>query len=97
MSSSGAAYYNHKWGPSGKELFYLSQDKKLMVADVETKGSTFDVGAVRSLFELKAIGYVYFADVALDGQKFLIGIQARGQKAAPLTLVTNWNSGLKTK
>jgi serine/threonine protein kinase/Tol biopolymer transport system component len=97
VSSNGAAYYNHKWSPSGKELFYLSQDKKLMVADVETSGSTFDLGAVRPLFELKAIGYVYFADVTPDGQRLLIGIQARGQKAPPLTLVTNWNSGLKTK
>ena len=97
MSSSGVAAYNHKWSPSGKELFYLSPDKKLMAADIETNGSAFDVGSVRPLFELKARGFVYFADITSDGREFLIGIEASGQAVPPLTLVTNWDAALKKK
>lgn len=86
-----------KWNRNGKELFYLSNNNKLMAAEIKASGSTFDVGAVRPLFEVKAKGGVSFCDVTADGQKFLIGIQVGGQSVPPLTLVTNWDAELKKK
>jgi hypothetical protein len=68
-----------------------------MAADIEANGSTFDVGAVRPLFEVKAKGLAYFYGVTADGQSFLIGIQVVSQSVPPLTLVTNWNAELKKK
>jgi serine/threonine protein kinase len=88
---------NSKWNRDGKKLFYLSLDKKLMAADVEANGSTFDVGAVRPLFEVKAEGAAYFYGVTADEQRFLMGIQVMSQSVPPLTLVTNWDAGLKKK
>jgi Tol biopolymer transport system component len=86
-----------RWNPNGKELFYLSSGNRLMTAEVKTSGLTFDVGTIRPLFELNAKGYVLFAGVSADGQKFLIGIQAGAQSVPPLTLVTHWDEGLKKK
>jgi hypothetical protein len=88
---------NCEWNRDGKELFYFSLDKKLMVADIDVNGSTFDVGAVRPLFEVKAKGAAYFYGVLADGQRFLMGIQVVSQSIPPLTLVTNWDAGLKKK
>jgi serine/threonine protein kinase len=88
---------NCRWNRDGKELFYFSLDQKLMAADIEANGSTFDVGAVRPLFEVKAKGSVYFYHVTADGQRFLMGIQVVSQSVPPLTLVTNWNAELKKK
>ena len=86
-----------KWNRNGKELFYLSSDNSLMAAEIVADGATFDVGAVRPLFKLKGTRLVNFAAVSADGQKFLIGIQVGAQSVPPLTLVTNWDAGLKKK
>jgi Tol biopolymer transport system component len=86
-----------KWNRNGKELFYLSSDNSLMAAEIMANGATFDVGAVRPLFELKGMGLINFAGISADGQKFLMGIQVRVQSVPPLTLVTNWDAGLKKK
>ena len=68
-----------------------------MAADVKASGSTFDVGAVRQLFEVESKRDASLYDVTHDGQKFLIGIPIGGQSIPPLTLVTNWDAGLKKK
>jgi serine/threonine protein kinase/Tol biopolymer transport system component len=86
-----------QWNRNGKELFYLSSDNSLMAAEIMANGATFDVGAVRPLFELKGKGLVNVAAVSADGQKFLMGIQVAVQSVPPLTLVTNWDAGLKKK
>jgi serine/threonine protein kinase/Tol biopolymer transport system component len=95
VSTNGAFYF--KWNRNGMELFYRSIDNKLMAAEVRASGSTLDVGAVRPLFEMKAQGECYFYDVTADGQKFLMGIPVGGRSAPTLTLVTNWDAGLKKK
>ena len=45
-------------------------DNKLMAADVKANGSTFDVGAVRPLFEVKAKGAVISMMSPLMGRSF---------------------------
>jgi len=98
VSTNGVALDSPpKWNRNGKELFYLSSDNGLMAAEIMVNGATFDVGAVRPLFELKGIGLVNFAAVSADGQKFLLGIQVGAQSVPPLTLITNWDAGLKKK
>jgi eukaryotic-like serine/threonine-protein kinase len=94
--STNGAYYA-KWNRNGKELFYLSGDNKLMAAEIKASGSSFEVGAERTLFEVKTKGDIRFYDVTADGQKLLMGIQVGGQSAPPLTLVTNWDAELKKK
>ena len=92
VSMSGVANGSSpKWNPNGMELFYISSDNKLMAAEVRTGGQTFDVGAVRQLFDVKANGPV-FVGVSADGRKFLLGIQAGAQAVSPLTLITHWDA-----
>ena len=96
VSTNGASFSNiNKWNQNGKELFYQSNDNKLMAAEVKTSGSTFEVGAVQPLFEVKAKGTVVFYDVTADGQKFLMGVRITGESVPMLTLVTNWDAELK--
>ena len=98
VSTSGVASGpSPEWNPNGKELFFVSSGNRLMAAEVKAGGLTFDVGTVRTLFELNAKGSVSFPGVSADGQRFLIGTQAGAQSVPPLTLVTHWDAGLKKK
>lgn len=82
------------WSRSGKEIFFLAGDRKLMAAPCET-GATFSVGAPKALFQTLAryTGDVAY-DVAPDG-RFLVNTLVGAGAAPPITVVTNWESALK--
>jgi Tol biopolymer transport system component len=87
--------FHARWRHDGTEIFY-QYNGRMMAAEVNGKGSSFEVGAVHPLFERRLIttsGYAY--DVSADGQHFLVNALA-GQKASnPVTLVINWGADLK--
>ena len=85
------------WRRDGKELFYLADDNKLMAAEVKASGGSFEVGAVRTLFDAHPylLGAVY--DCTSDGQRFLVNTIAGEERSTPVTLVVNWNMELKRK
>jgi hypothetical protein len=69
-----------------------------MAAAVNGAGSAFEVGAVRPLFDTRALtisntGSMY--DVSPDGQRFLVNTLAEEAAPAPITLVVNWPALLK--
>jgi hypothetical protein len=77
-------------------LFYHAADGRLMVASVTT-GTNFEAGVPVPLFEFRPGGSLitpYYA-VTKDGQRFLLNTIIDTQAAAPLTVITNWGSGLK--
>lgn len=77
------------------ELFYLTIDNKLMAA-ANGDGSAFEVGAVRSSFDMRPGGPARYAyDVSPDGQRFLVNPFREETAAAPITLVVNWPAALK--
>jgi eukaryotic-like serine/threonine-protein kinase len=84
-----------RWRRDGKEILYLSPDNKLMAAEVRASGSSFEIGAVRALFETRPYrsGGATF-DVSADGQRFIIDY-AQEQPSAAITLVVNWTADLK--
>ncbi len=86
-----------RWRRDGTELFYIGPDNKLMVAAVNGRGSGFQVGAVRPLFEARGrTGLRSQYDVSADGQRFLFNVIADQQQSTPpITLVVNWMAGLK--
>jgi len=92
---STAGGYQPRWRRDGKELFYLSPDKKLMSVEVKTV-SGFEPGVPRPLFEtgLAAVGGANLLDVSADGQRFLIVTPTGEQRTLPLTLVLNWTAEL---
>jgi Tol biopolymer transport system component len=90
-----------RWRGDGKELYYIS-DGKMMAVPVKASADTFEIGASRILFEARALagaigsgptGYAY--DVTRDGQRFLVIDHADQGGDQPLTLITNWQAGIR--
>ena len=85
------------WSPDGKELFYRSADR-MMVVSIETEGQTLNAGKPRVLFEGRyssstiSVGYQYY-DVAPDGERFLMMKDA--SQDTHINIVQNWFEELK--
>src|ERR1017187_3844372 len=89
--------WSPQWRRDGKELFYVSLDNKIMAAEVKANASSFDVGAVRPLFETKPYFGLFTGnlfDVTPDGQRFVVPYEAEKPTSA-VTLVANWPVILK--
>jgi Tol biopolymer transport system component len=87
---------NPRWRGDGKEMFYLSDDEKLMAVEIKT-GSTFEAGIPKALFDLSAArttsntGYA----VTADGQRFIFVSQMEETAPSSLAVVVNWTAELK--
>jgi Tol biopolymer transport system component len=85
-----------RWSRDGTELFYLGPDNRLMAARVKTDGTTFDVGNIQPLFQMRSMGFTYRYDVANDGKRFLV-VAGLPQDLLPITILTNWTAELPKK
>jgi serine/threonine protein kinase/Tol biopolymer transport system component len=88
-----------RWRHDGKELFFLSSDRKMMAAAIKTSGG-FESGAPVALFQTHLRQVVSFMDafsydVAPDGQRFLLNARVDEANAAPLSVVLNWTSEIE--
>jgi Tol biopolymer transport system component len=94
ISTAGGSF--PRWRRDGTEIFYFAPDNKLMVAAVNGKGPSFEVGAVKPLFDTHVFnGLRYPYDVTADGQQFLLSTVPGQSSSAPITVVVNWMAGLK--
>src|ERR1700739_4935134 len=95
ISTAGGVW--PRWRSDGNEIFYLAPGRGLMAAAVNGKGSSFEVGAVKPLFQMHLVGQRHEYDVSADGQRFLINTapQQNGAAGAPITVVLNWTAGLQ--
>jgi len=70
-----------------------------MSAAVDGRGSSFEVGAVKLLFQTTPLNFALGGrspyDVSADGQRFLIITMAEQAASAPITLVVNWMAGMR--
>ena len=87
-----------RWRQDGKELYYVS-GKKLMAAAVNS-GVQFEANAPRALFDqgtTTLMGAAYRSSFAVtpDGQRFLIKAVVDETGSAPISVVTNWTTGLR--
>ncbi len=83
-----------EWRRDGKELYYLSPDRKLMAVPIKN-GAAIEAGKPQSLF---ALGGLQAFTPSRDGQRFLVIESVGGEKAAqvpPVTVVLNWQADLK--
>jgi Tol biopolymer transport system component len=94
ISASGGT--RPSWNRNGKEIFYL-HGGKIMSAEVNGNGSTFEPGKVRLHFDPLSIGATVVRDISGDGQSILVEIPRSRQSATPLTLIVNWDAELKKK
>ena len=96
VSTAGGAAA--RWGPQGKELYYVAPDGTLMAVPLKA-GDTLEVGVPQALFKtrLPALGpgeILTAYDVTRDGQRFLVANRAEEPGETPLTVTTNWLAGL---
>jgi len=81
-----------RWRRDGKELFYLSLDRKLMSVLVETDAATFECSRPETLFQTNVagpfpIGQRFNYAVSPDGQRFLVNTAVREN---PIHVIFNW-------
>ena len=86
------------WRRDGKELFFISADSKMVAVPVTTT-PTFKAGIPEALltapiFGGGAVGNVKRWDT-LDGKRFLINSVTTETGSAPISIVLNWQAGLK--
>ncbi len=91
ISNNGG--HNPMWRQDGKELYYIDLDGKLMVVSLAA-GSEFEAGVPKTLFQAPPGAAGARWAPSPDGKRFLF-LVPEAQEAAPLTLVLNWQSGLK--
>ena len=101
VSRGGGAH--PRWRSDGKELFYISAGSQMMSVDVSLT-PTFKAGIPKALFPAPILGgpgstgSTHY-DVTADGKRFLINSMNpetnTGGKAPPITVVLNWQAGLK--
>jgi Tol biopolymer transport system component len=96
---SAAGGHWPRWRRDGRELFFLAPDGRVLAAEVEGRGSTFEIATIRPLFQtqvrLRPTVQGYGCDVSPDGQRFLVNTLAEEAAPAPITLVVNWPALLK--
>ncbi|HUR21072.1 MAG TPA: protein kinase [Vicinamibacterales bacterium] len=81
VSSTGGS--NGRWRRDGRELYFISSEKKLMAVPIEASGAP---GAARELFSV-ATWQDY--DVARDGRLLAIVLEVVGADQ-PLSVIVNW-------
>ena len=84
------------WRSDGKAIFYLVENK-IMLAEVKTTGSTFEVLKVSQHMDLQAKQQIRGLDMSSDGKRILGQVTPSQEKSVPLTLVIDWNEELKKK
>ena len=85
-----------RWSRDGKEIFYLN-GQKLMAAQVSTS-PVFKSSPAKRLFDAAVAvpsSNLWAWDVDPSGQKFLINAQAGEGASSPITVVLNWETGLR--
>ena len=81
------------WSREGKELFYLSADGTVMALEVRG-GAGFQHRVPKPLFRVRMPPAAPF-EISADGKRFLILRGVDPDVTAPMTLVVNWNAGLR--
>jgi hypothetical protein len=93
---STAGGYEPRWRGDGRQLYYLSQDRKLMAVSVDS-GPSF--GLPEALFQTHVLpgitGQRMHYVPSRDGRRFLINTQTGEPPPNPITVVLNWSAGLK--
>jgi Tol biopolymer transport system component len=89
-----------RWRRDGKELFYLSDDMKMMAVEVNAGSSTFHRGPPKTLFDVRSrsgfSGSACAYTVADHGRRFLITVGVGEAASVPITVVLNWLPKLRS-
>ena len=92
ISSDGAV--RGFWRHDGREILYITREKKLVGLPVVDRGDSLEIGKSYPLFANKIIANHDSVDISKDGQRLLMPIPIEEQ-VAPVTLVTNWTATME--
>ncbi|MGH9672691.1 MAG: TolB family protein [Bryobacteraceae bacterium] len=93
VSTNGGVRPN--WRRDGREIYYLSPDRKMMAVEVKADGLAFETGRPRVLFQTRVAGappFVNTYDVTADGRRFLINLELETAATTSITVVMNWSA-----
>jgi Tol biopolymer transport system component len=95
ISNGGA--YDVKWKGDGKEIYWESQDGKVMAAAIQAGPQGIRAETPRALFSAEfRTGGLHEFDVTPDGQRFLLILDsAAAGNTERLTVVSNWQAALR--
>jgi eukaryotic-like serine/threonine-protein kinase len=88
-----------RWRGDGQELYYLTADNKLMAVTIRHTAKSLQPETPHELFSISVPAdsgdnpFPY--DVMGDGKRFLLEENAGTEASVPLTVVVNWQAGLK--
>jgi Tol biopolymer transport system component len=83
------------WSKTGAELFYLAASRDLMAVPYRAEASSFEPGEAKALFQLPILATRRAYAVSADGRRFLVAKPLDDDSAAPVTVVLNWQAGLR--
>jgi eukaryotic-like serine/threonine-protein kinase len=96
ISTDGGA--QARWNKSGKEIFFVSLDSKMMAAPIKSSpdGQSLEIGTPTVLFPVRIAGgplpgvsKQQYA-VSSDGERFLVNLAVDEGSSSPITLILNW-------
>jgi serine/threonine protein kinase/Tol biopolymer transport system component len=95
ISTAGGAQV--RWGPDGKELFYIALDGRLMAVSLRMAADrqTVDADAPVPLFPTRVGGAVQGFNrqqymVSADGKRFLMNMLVEDATTSPISVILNW-------
>ena len=88
-----------QWRRDGRELIYMAPNRMLMSIAFREDGDTFTAESPQRLFATRTLsleiqGTTRTYAVAFDGQRFLVANATDESRAASISVVLNWRSGL---
>ena len=83
-----------RWGRGGRELYFITADGQVMVADVNA-GVNITAGEPRVLFRLPGTHGDW--DVVSDGSRFLIALPAGADASSPFQMLTSHLASLRSR
>jgi serine/threonine-protein kinase len=101
ISSSGGVL--PVWSPNGRELYYRTEDQRIMVVNYTVAEGTFTAGKPRLWFgrQLTNVGLGRNLDIASDGKRFLVVMPAEESEPremqSHITLVVNFFDELRRR
>lgn len=84
------------WRQDGKEIYYVDSGGEVTAAEVNINGSELSVGKTQKLFNLsfpESTGQPF--DLSVDSHQFLVNQLSEPGPAKPVTIILNWEVGLR--
>ena len=98
ISSAGGS--NPRWSRDGRELFYLSPEQRIMVAEVSTTPA-FEASVPKPLFLARllfpGVNIRSYYELSPDGQRFLLVSPEPGDVLAGSSVIVNWTKAFEGK